>query len=87
MNTNKSSRLSMYLPNEYREALDSVPLPNGMAHFIRTAIAEKLLRDFDIVVRNVRPSERTDLINPDEATRAKMRSQAAHARKFANKPK
>lgn len=78
----------MYLPNEFREALNTAPLPKGgMAFFIREAIAEKLLRDFGIVVRNVRPSERTDLRNPSQEVQDKMRAQAEHARKFVPKRK
>lgn len=57
----------------------------GMAKFFREAAAEKLARDFGVLVAPTLSREgqgkRTDLANADEATQEKMRAQAEHARK------
>lgn len=79
MNKQKASSITLYVPHTMREAIDAHST-NGMAYFVREAIAEKLKRDFGIELEaNVRHGQRTDIAgNPERL--AALREQAAKMR-------
>lgn len=80
MNKKIASSITLYVPHKMREAIDAHTPKNGIAYFIRSAIAEKLLRDFGVEVEsNVRHGQRTDIADNPERLAA-LQAQAAKMR-------